>query len=327
MKRLGALFIGCCMALLLAACSSDDGAITLILAENQVDDYPTSIGDYEFARLIEEKTNGRYKVDVYTGGQLGDEKSVIELMQVGAIELARVNASPLMEFSDTLGVLSLPYLFTDDEHKWAVLNGEIGDELLNDLNKSNLQGLAFYDSGSRHFYNAVREVKKPEDLEGLKIRVQQSSMNIDMVEALGGSATAMSYSEVYSAIQTGVIDGAENNLPSYYTTNHYEVAKYLTIDGHSGVPEVLTASKSLWDDLSEEDRKIFIEAALESQKVQREAWAKLEIEALEQVKAKGNTVTEITDVAAWQEKVEPLYEKYGAKFERNLERIRALANE
>lgn len=324
MRKLGVLVLLLSVMLILTGCNSDDEAITLILAENQVDSYPTSVGDYEFARLIEEKTNGRYKVDVYTGGQLGDEKSVIELMQVGAIELARVNASPLMEFSDTLGVLSLPYLFSSDEHKWNVLNGEIGKSLLEDLQASNLQGLAFYDSGSRHFYNSIREVASPADLNGLKIRVQQSSMNIDMVEALGASATAMSYGEVYSAIQTGVIDGAENNFPSYYTTNHFEVAGYLTMDGHSGVPEVLTASKALWDDLTEEDRAIFIEAAVESQKVQREAWIALEEEALREVKAAGNIVTEIADVSEWQKFVEPIYEKYGQKFEVNLAKIQSL---
>lgn len=326
MKKLGALFLGLCIMLMLTACGSNDEAITLILAENQVDDYPTSIGDYEFARLIEEKTNGRYKVEVYTGGQLGDEKSVIELMQVGAIEIARVNASPLMEFSEELGVLSLPYLFSSDEHKWEVLNGEIGRELLDGLDEALLQGLAFYDSGSRHFYNSIREVKTPEDLKGLKIRVQQSSMNVDMVEAFDGSATPMAYSEVYSALQTGVIDGAENNLPSYYTTNHFEVAQYLTLDSHSGVPETLTASKALWDKLSEEDREIFLEAALESQEVQRKAWAELEEKSIKEIEANGNTVTEITDIAAWQKRVEPLYEKYGSKFAKNLERIRALSS-
>ncbi|MER2111463.1 MAG: TRAP transporter substrate-binding protein DctP, partial [Solibacillus isronensis] len=146
MKTKGVLMLLLALTIFLTACNSSDEAQTIILAENQVDDYPTSVGDYEFARLIEEKTDGRYKVEVYTGGQLGDEKSAIELMQVGAIELARVNGSPLMEFSDSLGVLSLPYLFTDDEHKWEVLNGEIGETLLNGLSESNLQGLAFYDS-------------------------------------------------------------------------------------------------------------------------------------------------------------------------------------
>lgn len=324
MKTKGVLMLLLALTIFLTACNSSDEAQTIILAENQVDDYPTSVGDYEFARLIEEKTDGRYKVEVYTGGQLGDEKSAIELMQVGAIELARVNGSPLMEFSDSLGVLSLPYLFSDDEHKWEVLNGEIGETLLNGLSESNLQGLAFYDSGNRHFYNAVREVKSPEDLEGLKIRVQQSSLNIDMVEALGASATAMSYGEVYSAIQTGVIDGAENNFPSYYTTNHFEVAKYVTMDGHSGVPEVLTASKAFWDTLSDEDKEIFKEAALESQVVQREAWAELEEKSLLEARNAGNTVTVIDDVTPWQEAVEPIYTKYGEQFKENLEKIQSL---
>ncbi|SHM16527.1 tripartite ATP-independent transporter solute receptor, DctP family [Caldanaerovirga acetigignens] len=298
--------------------------LVLKLAENQPEDYPTTIGDKEFARLVEEKTNGRIKIEVYAGGQLGDEKSVIEAIQLGGIDFARVNAQPLSDFAKPLRVLSLPYLFDNEEHLWKVLDGPIGEELLDTLKESNMIGLAYYDSGARSFYNSKREVKTPADLKGLKIRVQQSELMVALVEALGASATPMPYGEVYSALQTGVIDGAENNWPSYYSTSHYEVAKYYTLDNHTRTPEVLIASKALWDKLSEEDKKIIKEAARASEAVQKRAWKEYEQKAIEAVKAKGNVITEITDLKPWQDAVQPLYERFGAEYKDLIERIKAV---
>ncbi|KKK36146.1 C4-dicarboxylate ABC transporter [Mesobacillus campisalis] len=295
--------------------------VVLKLAENQPDDYPTTIGDKEFAKLVEEKTDGRYKIEVYSGGQLGDEKSVIEQVQLGTIDLARVNGSPLAEFSKDLGVLSMPYLFKDETHQWDVLNGETGEELLATLESASLVGLTYYDSGDRSFYNTKRKVEKPEDLKGLKIRVQESALFIDMIEALGASPTPMAYGEVYSALQTGVIDGAENNFPSYYSSNHFEVAKHFTLDGHSRVPEVVIGSKKLWDSLSDEDKKAFKEAARESQDVQREAWKELVEKSKQEVEAAGSEIVEITDVAPWREAVQPLYDKYGKDYSQWIEKI------
>jgi tripartite ATP-independent transporter DctP family solute receptor len=295
--------------------------IVLKLAENQPDDYPTTIGDKEFAKLVEEKTDGRYKVEVYSGGQLGDEKSVIEQVQLGTIDLARVNGSPLAEFSKDLGVLSMPYLFRDEAHQWDVLNGETGDELLQTLESASLVGLTYYDSGDRSFYNSKKKVEKPEDLKGLKIRVQESSLFISMIESLGASPTPMAYGEVYSALQTGVIDGAENNFPSYYSSNHYEVAKYFTLDGHSRVPEIVIASKVLWDKLSDEDKKAFEEAARESQDVQREAWKELVEKSKQEVEAAGSEIIEITDTAPWREAVQPVYDKFGDQYKEWIEKI------
>ncbi|WP_211117162.1 TRAP transporter substrate-binding protein [Sporosarcina ureilytica] len=305
----------------LAACGNSDETITLKLADNHPEDYPTVIGDKKFAELVEEKTNGRYKIDVYAGGQLGDEKSVVEQLQLGSIDLTRVNATPLTEFSEDIGVLSLPYLFKDEESKWEHLNGEIGQELLDSFEGTNLVGLAFYDSGERSIYNSKRLVKTPEDMKGLKIRVQPSELAVNIFESFGSSATPMEYGEVYSAIQTGVIDGAENNLPSYYTSNHYEVAKYLTINKYSGPPEILMASQSLWDKLSEEDKKAFKEAALESVEYQREAWAKLVEESKEAVIENGNEIFEVTDFAPWRKAVEPIYEKHGEKYKKWLDKL------
>ena len=319
-------------ALVLAACgggsdsesSSDESnesgsenaeTITLRLAENHPEDYPTTIGDKEFAKLVEEKTDGRYKIEVYSGGQLGEESEVLEQVQLGTIDLARVNAVPLTQFSEDIGVLSMPYLFDDEDAKWEKLNGEVGQELLGTLDGSGLVGLAFYDSGERSFYNSVRPIETPADMEGLQIRVQSSDLAIAIVEALGASATPMEYGEVYSALQTGVIDGAENNFPSYYTSGHYEVAKYFTVNGYQGTPEVLLASQSLWDEMSDEDKQAFREAAQESVAVQREAWAELTEESRNAVVEAGSELIEVEDVSAWREAVQPVYDEFGTKFQ------------
>lgn len=333
MKKKAISLLLIAVALVLAACggggdsaegSSDGGDVeptVLRLAENHPDDYPTAIGDKEFARLVEEKTEGRYVVEVYAGGQLGEESEVLEQVQLGTIELARVNAIPLTQFSQEIGVLSMPYLFDDEEAKWKKLNGEVGQDLLGTLEGSNLVGLAFYDSGERSFYNSKHPIEKPEDMAGLKIRVQNSELAIDIVEALGASATPMEYGEVYSALQTGVIDGAENNFPSYYTSNHYNVSKYFTVNGYQGTPEVLLASESFWNDLSEEDKELFREAALESVEVQREAWAELTEESKEAVVEAGSELIEVDDISEWREAVQPVYDKYGEEFTEWIDRL------
>ncbi|MDK2878413.1 MAG: hypothetical protein PWR06_1129 [Thermoanaerobacteraceae bacterium] len=297
--------------------------MVLKLAENQPEDYPTTIGDKEFAKIVEEKTNGRIKIEVYAGGQLGDEKSVIEAVQMGGIDFARVNAQPLSDFAKPLRVLSLPYLFDNREHLWKVLDGPIGDEILDTLKDASMIGLAYYDSGARSFYNSKHEVKTPADLKGLKIRVQQSELMVGLVEALGASATPMAYGEVYSGLQTGVIDGAENNWPSYYSTSHYEVAKYYTLDYHTMTPEVVIASKALWDKLSDEDKKIIKEAARASEETQKKAWQEYEKKSIEAVKAKGNVITEVKDLKPWQDAVKPLYDKFGADYKDLIEKIKA----
>lgn len=325
------------LVLLLAACGGDDSAgtdsgsdgeaesgdtVTLQLAENQPEDYPTTIGDEEFARLVEEKTDGRYKIEVYSGGQLGDEKSVIEQIQLGSIDLARVNGNPLTEFNDHIGALSLPFLFETEEEKWDVWNGEVGQGILDTFEEeSSMVGLAYYDNGERFFYAAGGPVATLDDMEGLKIRVQESEMAIDIVEALGASATPMSYDQVYSSIQTGVLDGAENNMPSYFTSGHFEVAEYASIPGYQSIPEVLVGSQELWNSLSDEDKEIFKEAAMESVEVQREAWDELVDESLEEVEANGNEIVEVDDIDAWREAVEPVYEKHGEQYQEWLDQI------
>lgn len=299
----------------------EEKKIVLRLAENQPEDYPTTIGDKEFAKLVEERTNGRIKIEVYAGAQLGQEKAVIEQVQFGAIDFARVSISPLAEFSKGLNALQLPYLYRDAAHEWKVLEGPIGDQFLNSMDSAKLLGLCWYDSGARSFYNSKKVIKSPADMKGLKIRVQESKLMMGLVSALGATPVPMAYGEVYSGLQTGVIDGAENNWPSYFTTSHYEVAKHLVIDEHTRVPEMIIASKMTLDKLSKEDVEIIKQAAKDSVKVQKESWAKKENEAQDKVKAAGNTITILENNEAFQKAVAPLYDEFGKDYKDIIQKI------
>ncbi|WP_419872560.1 TRAP transporter substrate-binding protein [Candidatus Pristimantibacillus sp. PTI5] len=292
------------------------------LAETHPADYPTTKGDMKFAELVKEKSGGRITIDVFPSAQLGEEKSAIEQVQLGAIEFTRVSSSPLGEFNKEFGVFSLPYIFDNDDHVWRFLLGDAGNQLLDSLSSSRLKGLAYYSSGSRSFYSA-KPLTSLEDLKGLKIRVQENQLNIAMIDALGASATPMSYGEVYSSLQTGVIDAAENNYPSYFSSKHFEVAGHFILDGHQRVPEVLMMSKTAWDKLSPEDQAIINEAALESVAFQREEWAKYEKESEEQVRAAGATITKVTDVTPWQEAVKPVIDANREQYKTILDAIDA----
>lgn len=299
----------------------DDGPkYTFRLAETHPPEYPTTMGDKKFAELVNQRSNGRIKIEVFPSGQLGEEKAVIEQVQLGAIEFTRVSASPLAEFNKQLGVLSLPYIFDTDEHMWKFLNGEMGVKMLADLEKSRMKGLAYYSSGSRSFY-ARKPIKSLDDMKGLKIRVQQSKINMDMITALSASPTPMPYGEVFSALQTGVIDAAENNYPSYYSSNHYQAAKYFLLDKHQRVPEVLLISKVAWDKLSADDRKLITQAAVDSVATQRDLWEKFEKESETKLRAAGVTITDVADVKPWQQAVKSVIEKYGPDYKEVLEAI------
>lgn len=314
------------LSLVLTGCGGGDKktdapkTITMRLADNHPDGYPTVVGDLAFAKAVEEKSKGRIKIDVKASGQLGDEKAVIEQVQLGAIEFARVNASPLAEFHKPLGVFSLPYVFDNEDHLWRFLDSADGKGILASMESAKLRGLAYYSSGSRNFYS-TKELKDINSLKGLKIRVQQSKINMDMIDALGASATPMPYGQVFSSLQTGVIDGAENNFPSYQSSNHFQVAKYYIMDKHQVTPEILMISKVAWDKLSPEDQKIIQEAAAESAKVQIEAWRKEETKAREAVIAAGSTIIEVNDPAPWQAATKSVVDKYRADYTKELDMI------
>lgn len=310
-KTAGRLLAFACACVLVAGCGGGGGKkIVLKASDAHPMNYPTVQGLKFMADRVAEKTGGRITIEIYPSGVLGGEKSTIEQTQQGAIDIDRVSCSPLTEFCPEIGVYSLPYLFRDDEHAWKVLEGEIGQELLDKLRDSHLVGLCYYDAGARSFYNRVRPVRTVADLAGLKIRVQQNRVMMDVVKALGASPTPMSFSEVYSALQTGVIDGAENNPPSYYETNHYEVAKYYTLDEHTRVPEVVVVSEKTWDRLSEEDRGILREAALASVPYQRKLWKEYTEEALKKVKEGGAEVITPEDMEGFRKAAQAAYAQY-----------------
>jgi tripartite ATP-independent transporter DctP family solute receptor len=295
-------------------------------ADNQPEDYPTTVAARRFADLVFERTNGRIKIEVYGGAQLGDEKSVIEQLQFGGIDFCRVSASPLAEFSPSLNVLQMPYLYRDEAHMWKVLDGQIGQDFLNSLDDAGFIGLSWYGSGSRSFYNSLRPINTLEDLAGLKIRVQENDLMMGMVKALGANPTPMAYGEVYGALQTGTIDGAENNWPSYESTSHYEVAKYYVLDQHTRVPEPQLMSKVTANKLSAEDLAIIKECAKESALYQRELWTEREKVSEEKVRAAGNVITELSpeEMAKFVEACQPLYKEFCSDYMGIIADIRAI---
>jgi len=332
MKRIiGILMIALLVLALFAGCTKKDEKaaadmtpIVMRLAETHPADYPTTKGDYEFARLVKERSNGRITIEVYPSSQLGEEKAVIEQVQFGAIDFTRTSISPLASFAPQFNALQLPYVFRDSEHEFKVLRGEIGDELLASIDSAGFVGLSWFDSGSRNFYNTKRQIQSPADLKGLKIRVMQSDVPVKMVNALGAVATPMAYGEVYSALQTGVIDGAENNWPSYLTSTHFEVAKYFSTDGHTRVPEITIASKISWQKLSKADQELIAKAAKDSMDFQIAAWKAFEKEAEDKVRAAGSIVYNVTDKSAFQAAMQPLYDEQPAAIAALVKRIQAV---
>ncbi|MGB9789334.1 MAG: TRAP transporter substrate-binding protein [Thermotoga caldifontis] len=282
--------------------------IVLKSADVHPDGYPTVEAVKMMGRIIEIMTNGKYKIEVYTGGQLGDEKETIEQTIMNVIQMTRVSVAPLQTFYDPIGVFAMPYLFRDEEHFWKVLEGPIGEELLKGVEKIGLVGLCYYDAGARSFYTR-KPVQKPEDLKGMKIRVQMNEVMVALMQALGATGVPMAYAEVYTALQTGVVDGAENNPPSYYTARHFEVAPYYCLDGHTRIPEILLISKAFWDKLTPEEKLIFKTAAIASAQYEKYLWKKMEEEALEAVQKGGAKIFK-PDISAFQKLAQAVYDRF-----------------
>jgi tripartite ATP-independent transporter DctP family solute receptor len=278
-------------------------------SDTHPDGYPTVEAVKYFGQLIEERTNGRYKVDVYHTAQLGQEADTIEQVRAGVIDLNRVSMGPWNGLVPSTQVPSLPYIFRSPEHMRKVMLGEIGDEIAAGFEDYGVVVLTYYDGGARSFYNSDKPIEKPEDITGMKLRVMQSDIFVDMVGALGGTATPMPYGEVYSAIQTGVVEGAENNFPSYDTAGHFEVAPYYSLDEHLIVPEVFVMSKIAWDKLSPEDQAIFKQAARDSAEKQFELWDAQVEASRAKVEAAGSTIN-TPDKQAFIDAMKPVYEKY-----------------
>ncbi|GAA3874178.1 TRAP transporter substrate-binding protein [Celeribacter arenosi] len=284
--------------------------MTLRSSDTHPDGYPTVEAVKYMGEQLSAATGDKLCVEVFHSAQLGEEKDTIEQTQFGVIDLNRVSLGPFNNIIEETKIPSLPYIFRSTEHMHNVMDGPVGEEILAAFEAHDLIGLAFYDGGSRSFYNSQKPINSMDDLAGLKFRVMQSDLFVDMVDALGANATPMPYGEVYSSIQTGAIDGAENNWPSFESSGHYEVAGYYTLDQHLIVPEVLVMSKLTWDKLSADDQAAVKAAAKASVPVMRDMWAAREAASEEKVRAAGVEIITDIDKTPFIEAMVPVYQKY-----------------
>jgi len=279
------------------------------VADTQAPDYPTVQALKFMAQIVEERSGGRHRLHVFHSRQLGEEKETIEQTRIGAIDLNRTNVAPLGSLVPVANVLSLPFLFRSFEHLHSVLDQAVGQEILAQFQRHGFVGLTFYDSGARSMYNSVRPVRSLADMKGLRIRVQQSSLMSDMIKALGAEPVELPYGQVSTGLSTRLIDGAENNWPSYVTTGHYRLAPYYTLTEHTMSPEVLVMSLPAWESLSDEDKAIFVEAAVSSNAFMRSLWTGLEQQSREQARAAGNIIIADFDRKPFEDAMTVIYDK------------------
>lgn len=293
----------------LSACGQRAGR-AFLSSDTHPEDYPTVQAVEEMARLLRERTDGRLDVKTYSGGQLGSERDTLEITVFGGLDMNRVNLAPLNSIEPMTTIPALPFLFRSNDHMRRALDSRIGDEILDSLTPHGLIGLCFYDSGDRNFYNTKRPIFRPADMKGLKIRVPNSDLYIAMIKALGADATPMSISEVYQSLVQGVIDGAENNWPSYESGRHFEVANYYSLTQHVIAPEVLVMSGRRWAKLSDADRVLVRQAAKDSVPFMRAQWDARVNAARTKLIAAGVKVNEINDPAEFAAAMRPVWDKY-----------------
>lgn len=294
---------------IMPGCGRQDDGRVLKLAHGLDVTHPVHLAMEHLADRVAELSDGRMRVEIHPSGQLGEERELIEMLQIGSLAMTKVSASPLESFVPGMTVFSIPYVFRDRQHLWRVLDGELGRQLLDAGMPYYLRGLCYYDAGPRSFYTVGTAVRTPEDLRGLKIRVQKSITSAHMVQVLGASATPIDWGELYSALQQGVVDGAENNLPSFFLSRHYEVSRYYTQDEHTWVPDVLLISTHVWEDLSAEERRWLEEAVASSVIEQRRLWLAASDSALAQVRASGVEIIS-PDKNTFRRTAQPMIESY-----------------
>jgi tripartite ATP-independent transporter DctP family solute receptor len=286
--------------------------------------YPTVEAVVRLGKKLEAATGGRLSVQMYPSMQLGGEKEMIEQAQVGALAMARISVGPMGPIVPEINVFNLPFIFRDDSHMEKVIDGPIGDELLKKLSDhptAGLVGLCWMNAGTRNVYNGKKPVRALDDLKGLKIRMMGNPVFVDTMNALGGNGVAMGYDQLLTALQTGVVDGAENNYPSYDTGQHYRHAKYYSLTGHLMIPEILVFSKRTWGTLSQEDRDLITKAAKEAQQEQRKLWYEMEQKSIKHMQEVGAEIIKIEDKKPFTDAVKPVWDKYGAQHAALIKRI------
>lgn len=330
MRRLFSALLLSALLLALCACGRETSPAPALLfryADNQPQDYPTTKAAEYFAQLVEERSGGEIRIRVFADAALGDEIGVFKQMQFGGVDFARASVGTLAGFVPEMAILQLPYLFEDAGHMWRVLDGAIGDELLAAIESADVIGLSWFDAGARNIYTRV-PVSTLDALEGLTIRVQESELMSRMIRLWGASPVQMPYGEVYSALQTGRIDGAENNWPSYEATGHYEAAPYYLLDAHCRLPEAMLVSRVTLDKLRALDpdyEELLLACAREAALYERELWLERERASEELVRAQGCVVTEPSaeELSRFRAAVQPMYEGFPEPMQQLIERIRA----
>jgi tripartite ATP-independent transporter DctP family solute receptor len=317
----------CCVLipLLLVSCGGRARTRVLKLGHGLEPTHSVHRGMVFMADRVAELSGGRMRIDVYPSQQLGSERELIELLQIGSVGMTKVSAAVLESFVPAFRVYGIPYLFADQAHRDRVLQGDVGKELLRATGPARVLGLAYYDSGTRSFYTTSRPVRSPDDLAGLKIRTQESATAVQMVQALGGSATPIAWGELYTALQQGVVDGAENNPPSFYLSRHYEVCKYYSLDEHTSIPDVLLISTTVWNGLDDEERRWLQEAADESFIYQSKLWQESTADSLRSLREAGVEIIR-PDIAPFVERVQSMHREFrrDPEISRLMDRIAAL---
>ncbi|WP_299425862.1 TRAP transporter substrate-binding protein [uncultured Shimia sp.] len=275
-----------------------------------VEDYPVSHGMEAFMAEVEEKTGGALKGKTFHAGVLGNQPDAIEQLRLGVLDFAVFSLGQMGRAVPETDVVSLPFIFKGVPEMYELMDGAGGEALASALEEKGIVPLGYYDAGARSFYNSIRPINTPDDVSGLKVRVMSNDLFVGMVEAMGGNATPMAFSEVYQSIKTEVVDGAENNPPSYESTNHYEVAKYYSLSQHLIIPEVLAISKKTFDALTPEQQEIVREAGRNSTELQRKLWKEREAASMDKVKAGGVEVNQVADKGAFQAAMKPVYDDY-----------------
>lgn len=298
--------------------------IILRLAETLNANYPSVMGCLEFAKLVETRTDGRIKVRIFQNGELGDENSIIEQVQFGGIDLARVNSLLLGEYFKKMNLLVLPYIYRDEAHLWQVLEGNIGEKFADELIAEKIVSLCWYNGGEACFYNIKQEINSVKDFKGLKLGVPRTQLLMDLISNLGGSPAPTDPDEIDSALQSGALDGARSNLIAFYLSKHYEIAKYLTIDQGSYLPDILIASRVSMMQLTKEDQKIILEAAKDSALIQKKVWVEKQLEVMSKIKNAGVKVTYFNKAEQLElrEKAEAVYSLFSQNEQQLIEEIR-----
>ncbi|MEL6355530.1 MAG: TRAP transporter substrate-binding protein [Bacteroidota bacterium] len=287
MKTYATLFSFLASWLILMACNELTEVKTLKLGHGLDVNHPVHQGMVIMAQRVSEKSAGQLQIEIYPSQQLGTERQCLELLQIGSLAMTKVSGAVMENFAPEIKVLSLPYIFRGREHAYRVFDSEVGKELLTNSERYWLRGLTYFDAGQRSFYTKDRPIGQPADLVGLKIRVQESATAMELVRSLGGSPTPISWGELYTSLQQGTVDGAENNPPSFYTSRHYEICKYYSLNEHTAVPDILVIGTQAWNGLSPTEQAWLQEAANEAAKEQRKLWQAAEKEALDSVRAAG----------------------------------------